>query len=105
MKKKNRQNDMENTRKHVRGTNSPSYGKDNSVREWEKSRDYENYRFSTKELALYLMQGSFLALGINYLFYKSIWAAVVIFAYPSCLHLLAAKKAGKGAKKDFEFSV
>ena len=94
MKKKNRQNDMENTRKHVRGTNSPSYGKDNSVREWEKSRDYENYRFSTKELALYLMQGSFLALGINYLFYKSIWA-----------HLLAAKKAGKGAKKDFEFSV
>ena len=70
MKKKNRQNDMENTRKHVRGTNSPSYGKDNSVREWEKSRDYENYWFSTKELALYLMQGSFLALELIICFIK-----------------------------------
>lgn len=73
---------MENIRKHVRGTNIPSYGKDNSVREWERSRDYENYRFSTKELAVYLMQGSFLALGINYLFYKSIWAAAVFLPIP-----------------------
>lgn len=103
MKKKNRQNDMENTRKHVRGTNSPSYGKDNSVREWEKSRDYENYRFSTKELALYLMQGSFLALGINYLFYKSIWAAVVFLPIPVVYICWQRKRLAKERRKTLNF--
>ena len=103
MKKKNRQNDMENTRKHVRGTNSPSYGKDNSVREWEKSRDYENYRFSTKELALYLMQGSFLALGINYLFYKSIWAVVVFLPIPVVYICWQRKRLAKERRKTLNF--
>ena len=103
MKKKNRQNDMENTRKHVRGTNSPSHGKDNSVREWEKSRDYENYRFSTKELALYLMQGSFLALGINYLFYKSIWAAVVFLPIPVVYICWQRKRLAKERRKNLNF--
>lgn len=53
-------------------------------------RDYEHYRFSAKELAIYIGQGAVLCFWVDYLFYRSLW--FFPFMVPAVLFYLSWRK-------------
>lgn len=65
--------------------------------------DYNHYRFSKKELLLYLLQIFGLCAGINYLFYKSWWFFLPMLPLPFFFLHFKRKSRMKQRKKELNY--